>query len=269
MFGIFNDLEPIFPDNSFDLFSNFDCVRSPKIPPFSPIHLIDEPYDIGLINFQKNNSEEIKTNICTKTKLNGFKKPTIKIKKNRGRKRKDESRAVFHTKISQDNIIKKIKGFFLKYLNKILNDSLCFPFEYKQFYKLTSKINENLRKDFNIRLMDMTIREIYEEFPPDKTRDQSVKKKNYDLIQEIFNNYDNTKTIEILNTKYIDLLETLEAKEYIVKKIEKKNEKLEDKIEYIGKVKELLEQFKEWFTKKKKRKYKLRDEENNRKIKNN
>jgi len=138
----------------------------------------------------------------------------------------------------------------LKYLNKILNDSLCFPFEYKQFYKITSKINENLRKDFNIRLMDMTIREIYEEFPPDKTRDPSVKKKNYDLIQEIFHENDYTKTIEILNTKYIDLLNTLEAKEYICTEIEKKNEKLDDKIEYMGKVKELLEQFKYWFTKK-------------------
>ena len=239
------------------------------MPPFSPIHLIDEPYDIGLINCQKNNSEEIKTNISTKTKLNDFKKPTVPIKKHKGRKRKDESRSVFHTKNSQDNIIKRIKGFFLKYLNKILNDSLGLPFPYKQFYKLTSKINENLRKDFNIRLMDMTIREIYEEFPPDKTRDQSVKKKNYDLIQEIFNNYDNTKTIEILNTKYIDLLETLEAKEYIVEKIEKKIEKQEDKIEYIDKVKEVLEQFKDWFTKKIKRRYRLRDEENNRKIKNN
>ena len=68
----------------------------------------------------------------------------------------------------------------------------------------------------------MTIREIYEEFPPDKTRDPSVKKKNYDLIQEIFHENDYTKTIEILNTKYIDLLKTLEAKEYICTEIEKK-----------------------------------------------
>ena len=85
----------------------------------------------------------------------------------------------------------------MKYLNKILNDSLRFAFCYKQFYKLTSKINENLRKDFNIRLMDMTIREIYEEFPPDKTRDPSIKKKNYDLIQEIFHENDYNKTIGI------------------------------------------------------------------------
>ena len=215
--------------------------------------------------FLSKDNNDINTNITTKIKLNDFNKPTITIKKKRGRKWKHESGSVFHTKNSEDNIIKKIKGFFLKYLNKILNDSLCFPFEYKQFYKLTSKINENLRKDFNIRLMDMTIREIYEEFPPDKTRDPSVKKKNYDLIQEIFNNYDYTKTIEILNTKYIYLLKTLKAKEYIVEEIEK----LDDKIEYMGKVKELLEQFKDWFTKKINRKYNLKVKENNQKIKNN
>ena len=241
MSGNFDELEPILMDNSFDLFSNSICDRDPYISPFYPIHSIEEP---GLINCPKNNfkidmflskdNNDINTNITTKIKLNGFNKPTIAIKKNRGRKRKDESGSVFHTKTSKDNIIKKIKGFFLKYLNKILNDSLRFAFCYKQFYKLTSKISENLRKDFNIRLMDMTIREIYEEFPPDKTRDSSVKKKNYDLIQEIFNNYDYTKTIEILNTKYIDLLNTLEAKEYICTEIEKKNEKLDDKIEYMG-----------------------------------
>ena len=42
------------------------------------------------------------------------------------------------------------------------------------------------------------------------------------------------------------MLKTLKAKEYIVEEIEK----LDDKIEYMGKVKELLEQFKDWFTKK-------------------
>ena len=37
----------------------------------------------------------------------------------------------------------------------------------------------------------------------------------------------------------------------------------------MGKVKELLEQFKYWFTKKINRKYKLKVKENNQKIKNN
>ena len=61
------------------------------------------------------------------------------------------------------------------------------------------------------------------------------------------------------------MLNTLEAKEYIVEEIEKQ----EDKIEYMAKVKELLEQFKDWFTKKINRKYKLKVKENNQKIKNN
>ena len=61
------------------------------------------------------------------------------------------------------------------------------------------------------------------------------------------------------------MLKTLKAKEYIVEEIEK----LDDKIEYMGKVKELLEQFKDWFTKKINRKHNLKVKENNQKIKNN
>ena len=61
------------------------------------------------------------------------------------------------------------------------------------------------------------------------------------------------------------MLKTLKAKEYIVEEIEK----LDDKIEYMGKVKELLEQFKYWFTIKINRKYNLKVKENNQKIKNN
>ena len=33
---------------------------------------------------------------------------------------------------------------------------------FKNFLKLNKKINEYLKKDYNIKLMDMTIREIYE-----------------------------------------------------------------------------------------------------------
>ena len=157
----------------------------------------------------------------------------------------------------------------MKYLDKILNDSLRFAFPYKKFYRLTSTINENLRKDFNLRLMNMTIREIYEEYPPNETYEPSVKDKNYNLVQEIFHNYDHTKTIEILNAKYIDLLKTLEAKEYICKEIGNKIGKQDDKIAYMGKLRNLLEHFKEWFTKKHERRYKPKQEENNQKNKNN
>ena len=136
------------------------------------------------------------------------------IKKNPGRKSKNESGSGVHIKNSEDNIIIKIKTYFMDYINKKLNDSVHFA--YKKFYKLNSTINENLKRDYNIKLMNMTIRKIYEETPPCEAYDPSVRNKNYDLIQEIFKN-DYIESIKILNTKYIDFLKTLDAKEYICK----------------------------------------------------
>ena len=231
MFGNFYELESKFQDNSFDLFSNSNFDRSPYMSFFYPIPSIDEQYNIELINSQNNNLESalffqkdnntINTNISTGIKNNDFNKPTVPIKKNPWKKRKDESGYKAHTKYSEDNIIKKIKASFIRYLDKELNNSLRFA-SAKKFYRLTSTIAKNLKKDDNIRLMNMTIREIYEEYPPNDTHSSSAKKNNYDLIQEIYFENVYTKTIEILNTKYIDLIKTLEAKEFICKELEKK-----------------------------------------------
>ena len=283
MFGEFKKLEQKFMDNSFDLFSLSFCDKSPYISPLYPIQSRDEPYNIGLVNCQKNNfdlaiilqedNSSINTYINTELKNNGFNQSIAPVKKKPGRKRKDKSEIGVHTKNSEDNIIKKIKTYFMKYLHKILNDSIRFAFPYKTFYRLTSKITKNLKKDDNIRLMNMTIREIYEENLPWGINDPSVKDKNYNLVQEICHKNDDTKTKEILNAKYIDLLKTLEAKEYICKEIEKKirksNDKIEHVISYMNKLRNLLEDFKEWFTKKHERKNTSKQNENNGKIKNN
>ena len=272
MFGNFYELESKFQDNSFDLFSNSNCDRSPYMSFFYPIPSIDEQYNIELINSQNNNLESalffqkdnntINTNISTGIKNNDFNKLTVPIKKNPGKKRKDESGYKAHTKYSEDNIIKKIKASFIRYLDKKLNNSLRFASAYKKFYKLTPTIAKNLKKDDNIRLMNMTIREIYEEYPPNDTHSSSAKKNNYDLIQEIYFENVYTKTIEILNTKYIDLLKTLEVKEFICKELENKIKKQDDRIVYMYKLRNLLEHFKEWFTKKHERKCKSKQNEN-------
>ena len=274
MYGNLNELDPIFLDNSFDAFLHYNCDKNPYISPLYPIHSINESYNIGLINCQNNNIEpgfffskdnnDMNTNFITKIKNSDSNKSTVTIKKNPGRKRKNESGSGVHTKNSEDNIITKIKTYFMNYINKKLNDSVHFA--YKKFYKLNSTINENLKRDYNIKLMNMTIRKIYEETPPCEAYDPSVRNKNYDLIQEIFKN-DYFESIKILNTKYIDFLNTLEAKEYICKEIEKKetkksNDKIDNIISYMSKVRNLLENFEKWFTKKNERRYKLKQNEN-------
>ena len=76
-------------------------------------------------------------------------------------------------------------------------------------------------------------------------------------IQKIYDKSEDTKTIEILNTKFIDFLNKLETKEYIIKEIEKaesKDEKIDDIISYMSKVRNLFEHFENWFMKKNTRK---------------
>ena len=80
--------------------------------------------------------------------------------KKRGRKSKNDKTPGKHTKNTPDNMIKKIKTALINYIHVRLNKNRRCIF--KNFLKLNKKINEYLKKDYNIKLMDMTIREIYE-----------------------------------------------------------------------------------------------------------
>ncbi len=261
MLGISYDYEQEYNNDQFDLFLHNDYLF--------PLQTRDVLDNNALINSENNNFEfdllgtkdninNDKENNNNNNTNNNCVSKTTKIIIKFGRKSKGEIRQVVHTKFCEDNIIKKIKTYLMKYLDKKLNNSLHFT--YKRFYKLNKTINDNLKKDYNIRLMNMSIREIYEENSPRKIYDPSVKKKNYDLIQEIYDKNEEKETIEILNTKYIDFLNKLETKEYIINEIEKKiknqNDKIDDIAYYMSKVRKLLEYFKEWFTNKLDRKYK-------------
>ena len=259
--GNINYSEQKYMNNLSDYFSDNGYTPS--------IQTIEGQVDNRFMNQENNNLEfnifrDHENNSINNNTDNGNTITATKTIKKLGRIRKEEIRQVFHNKYSDDNIIKKIKTFCMIYLDIKLNNSVIFT--YKKFYKLNPDINENLKKDYNIKLMNMTIREIYEENAPSKKYDPSVIKKNYVLIQEIFNENENTQAIEILNTKFIDFLNELETKEYICKEIEKKakkpNAKIDDIISYMSKVRKLLEHFEEWFTKKRKRNYKSKQKEN-------
>jgi len=69
-------------DNSFGLFSNSNCDKSPYIFPLYPI---DEPYNIGFINCRNNNIDPTiffpKDNNTINSNINNdFNKPTVPIK---------------------------------------------------------------------------------------------------------------------------------------------------------------------------------------------
>ena len=189
--------------------------------------------------------------------------PENKNKKKRGRKSKFDERPVTHTHNSEDNIIKRIKTAMMTYVYERLNKSLKSI--NRRFHKPIKKINENLKKDYNIRLMNMTIREIYEENFLQKIYDEKIRfsKINSSLIQRIFDNNKDIETMKILNTKYIDLLNELDTKEYICKRIEKKARKSVKEIDelkiYMNNVRRCLEDYELWFTLKRDRNYKSKN----------
>ena len=63
-----------------------------------------------------------------------------------------------HDKFKPDNIMRKIKTFIFKYILEILNNSL--KISSSRFYPLNTELNENLKKDFNEKLLDRTIYDI-------------------------------------------------------------------------------------------------------------
>ena len=85
-------------------------------------------------------------------------------------------------------------------------------------YKPTSNINENLGRNYNIKLMNQTIREMYEQNPASKKYNSSVYDKKNIYIKKIFDDNKDSKAIEIFNTKYIDFLQRAEAKTISIKK---------------------------------------------------
>ena len=173
--------------------------------------------------------------------------------KNLGRKRRSDEREANHTKYRSDNMMRKIKTYFMNFVHNYLNESLSFS--HKTFLKINKKVNENLRKDFNTSLMKMTIKEIYEQYSISEKYGDYKKRKNLNqaLIQEIFEKNREIETIKILNSKYIDLIIVLRTKfldkfssELIEKEI-KLGETKEDALMYVNELKDLLINYEEWF----------------------
>ena len=103
----------------------------------------------------KENILELKENLKEKKII----KVNNKIKKGRRRKDVDYDIKATHDKFKEDNIIKKIKtnifDYILENLNKSLKDDM------HEFYPLNKELNSNLKKDFNEKLLDRTIYDIY------------------------------------------------------------------------------------------------------------
>ena len=170
-----------------------------------------------------------------------------------GRRLKDEaySTEAKHDKFKDDNIIRKIKTFIFKYILIKLNESLEFT-KYK-FYPLNAALRKNIKKDFNLKLLDRTIFDLYNTEDLNKTY-RNGNDSNKILIKKILDENKEKKTIDILNMKFRDVLNHIREKdlENFLGKIKEKEKKNKGKpIDlYMENVAHLLKDFEKWFERK-------------------
>ena len=186
----------------------------------------------AIVNGDKENSEE---------KLDNDENKKI------GRRLKDEfyENEAKHNKYSEDNIITKLKTAIFKYILNHLNQSLEFT-KYK-FYPLNVKLSTCLKKDFNVKLLERTIYDIYSKEDSNKNYING-NDSNKKLIKKIYEQKIEKKTINFLNMKFIDVLNHIREKdmENFLKKIENKNRgKSNDS--FMEDVKFLLLNYERWF----------------------
>ena len=106
-----------------------------------------------------------------------------------------------HTKIDNDNMIRKIKSFFGKSLYKYLNRSFIGE---EQLLKLNIDINRRLKQDFNVKLFDMKLKDIYLESDISDKYKYKTKEDNIKLINKIYKEQKEIEVITILNLTYYE-----------------------------------------------------------------
>jgi len=263
-----------------------------KINPNNNLNLITKTKNTTLLNNKTKreefNSEGYKNNNETSKNIEleipNKIIPHIKEKTKKGRKKKSEKNNVnlaednnIHTKIKDDNIIIKIKTFFLnnvhKFINGFINDNNM------KLKQLDPIIKENIKKDYNIELWNSSLKNIYREGKICK-KENIDPYKNIKIIDEIYKNNSDDELIKILDLSFGELFEIFiknlkEIKSELLAKVENyeiyknaefsnlnnfynkiKNEEkkygqsdefIED---YINKIKEKCIDFKAWFDKK-------------------
>ena len=134
----------------------------------------------------------------------------------RGRKRKGESGKGKHSKKEKDNIIRKIKVHFFRYVKETLNKAI--KDKRHKFKNVPYYIISKSSKEFNTDLMNLTIKEIYEESfqNVDKYKEKNYKRNKWAL--EYFSKEENEvnekEVINLLNLNFIQFFDIF-RKEYL------------------------------------------------------
>ena len=184
----------------------------------------------------------------------------VENKLNMGRKPKNALEKGHHTKYSEDNIMRKIKAKYLKYILNLINKSI--KNNKLKLFKFDSEISENLKKDFNMILMNTTFRQLYENRPlSSRYKRKAIDNRylNKDKIKKIYSEYKDKEidAINILNMTYKELFNHFLKNNLdnflneVYEKEKENNELEEDIVNYLEKIKMLCYKYEDWLKNKK------------------
>ena len=176
------------------------------------------------------------------------------LNKKKGRKSKEDNSKSnehsVHTKKKEDNIMRKIKVKLIEFFVKFLNDSLKDKTEI--FYKIDKSISENLKRDFNLKLMEQTLLYI---FSTSGINGRYKNHSNVALIQKILSEGKEEETIKLLNKKYIEVVYMIQENhlDEFLRTIERKEINMEKSSvdEYMNSLKKVFMEYENWFKDKK------------------
>ena len=126
-----------------------------------------------------------------------------KIKKNENDLDKNSETEKVHDKYSNDNIKRRIKAFFHKYIISLLNNLIKENLKrYKfKFVKMNSKITKNIAIEYNRGLLNTKLKDII----IDISNKYPILDNNKNCIKFIESQPNNEKLIQILNMTYNEL----------------------------------------------------------------
>ena len=190
-------------NNGFDVFSSERIILNNN----NFFELNEEENDDDILNseYHIKRPKEKKKKIFVAKKEK--KQPQKRIK--RGRKRKRESEKGIHSKNDDDNIIRKIKAHFFKYVNKTLRKTIKSTWH--KFENIPYNIIKKSSNEYNIHLMNSTIKEIYEEsiqhIDKYKRKDYERNKRTLEYLSKEENAEKEEKVINLLNLNFIQFFD--------------------------------------------------------------
>ena len=205
------------------------------------------------------NCKSLVTEMADKKEEKGLKFIITKRgRKNKSQEIKKSERKNVHNKFSNDNIKRRIKASFNKYIIKLLNKLMKEKYKKARikFLKMNIKITKDISIEYNRHLLNKYIKEIIVKMS-NKYKNQE---NNKNCIKFIENKKDNEKIINILNMTYEQLYTNYFLKSTKNNSQENSYEAVKEKLlklngkKYLDKFVENAESFVEFFMKTKIRK---------------